>query len=352
MPEAQIFEIDVAATPEQVWRALTNPEMTRRYLYGTAIDPDLAAGSTYAYRMPSGEPAEQGTVLELEPPRRLRLTSRLLFDPQAAEEPPHRVTWEIAAFDSGSRVRVTCDEYTGEASSRIRANGMPLVLKGLKLMAETGGVTQRVERVGALTIREVNRERLGDYLRFFDQDAFADNPAWSDCYCMAPYFAGTDEEQGLRTAEQNRSGMIELFQAGRAQGLLAYADGKPVGWCNAAPRTLLRGVERDVGSGDDAERVGAIACFVIAAPYRRHGVARALLDAACERFREMGLSIVEAYPRRGAETDAHNFTGPLQMYLDAGFRPHRESGSTIVVRRDLTAPHHEGSVEPAEMRST
>jgi len=351
---SQCFDIDVAATPDQVWRALTDPELTRRYLYGTAIDRNLAIGSEYAYKTPTGEPSEAGTVLELDRPRRLQLTSRLLFDPRAAGETPHRVTWTIEPINSGSRVRVTCDEYAGESvSHRIRANGMPLILKGLKLAAETGGEIKRVERIGALTIREVTRERLDDFLRFFDRDAFADNPAWSDCYCMAPYFAGTGEEWGLQTGEQNRAAINELIRSGQAQGLLAYADGKPVGWCNAAPRKLLRGLDRDLPMEDGHdERVGSIACFVIAAPYRRHGVARALLEAACDRFRRMGLSFAEAYPRRAADTDAHNFVGPLQMYLAAGFQPYREVGRSVVVRRDLTKVPSESDKEHApEVRS-
>ncbi|MGH2500121.1 MAG: SRPBCC domain-containing protein [Candidatus Limnocylindria bacterium] len=125
----QVFEVTVRATCQQVWEALTSPELTARYAFETAIDAPLEPGGPYAYRRVNGEAAGERTVLELEPPRRLRLTSRFLFDANARAEPPHRVTWEIEERPrAGSLVRVTCDGYAGEtASARIRADGMEAV---------------------------------------------------------------------------------------------------------------------------------------------------------------------------------------------------------------------------------
>src|SRR5262245_50034366 len=68
-------ELEMAATPEQVWEGLTNPELTQRYYFGLAIDTGLRAGREYAYRGTDGEAAQSGTVLEVEAPRHLRLTS-------------------------------------------------------------------------------------------------------------------------------------------------------------------------------------------------------------------------------------------------------------------------------------
>ncbi len=65
---------------------------------------------------------------------------------------------------------------------------------------------------------------------------------------------------------------------------------------------------------DDLERVGAIVCFVVAQPHRRQGIARRLLDAACEGFRRQGLAVAEAYPRKGSTSDAVNYKGPSQLH--------------------------------------
>ena len=118
------------------------------------------------------------------------------------------------------------------------------------------------------------------------------------------------------------------------QGLLAYRGNEVVGWCNAAPRTMLDAFADEPDS--DEERLGQITCFVVAKAHRRTGVARALLDAACELLRQQGLSIAEASPSRSASSDAENHLGPLTLYISAGFEVHREEeDGVVVVRRSL-----------------
>jgi len=90
--------------------------------------------------------------------------------------------------------------------------------------------------------------------------------------------------------------------------------------------------------GTDAsehEGLGSVACFVIAAPYRGHGIASRLLEAAVERLRSRGLRAVEGYPHRGADSAQTNYRGPLSMYLRAGFEPYRETERNVIVRKTL-----------------
>jgi len=44
-----------------------------------------------------------------------------------------------------------------------------------------------------VVIQPLTPDLLGDWLAFFDQDAFADNPDWSGCYCQ---WFHVDHEQG------------------------------------------------------------------------------------------------------------------------------------------------------------
>jgi len=197
--------------------------------------------------------------------------------------------------------------------------------------------TARVSAVHDPVVRALTPDLVDDYLRFFDQDAFADNPAWASCYCMFYLFGGTADEWEHQGAAENREGMSELIRAGRMSGYLAYADGKPVGWCNAAVRTRLPGFNRDGElAADEPERTGAVVCFVIAPPYRRHGLARRLLDAACEGFQQAGLPYVEGYPTRAPRSDAAAYHGPVELYRAAGFSPVREAGDVTVMRKRLT----------------
>jgi GNAT superfamily N-acetyltransferase len=187
-------------------------------------------------------------------------------------------------------------------------------------------------------VRELAADLLSDWLAFFDHDAFADHPEWANCYCHFFHANHAEKDWDARSAEENRAASSALILSGRLRGHLAYLDGKPAGWCQAAPRLLIPNIASDPDLAvNDAGDVGSIACFAVARLYRGLGLARYLLDAACAGFRAQGLRIAEAYPRVQAEGDAANYHGPLSLYLNMGFSPHLELEKVVVVRRDLTA---------------
>ena len=180
-------------------------------------------------------------------------------------------------------------------------------------------------------IQALSPELLDDYLNFFDNMAFADNPKWASCYCYFPHAPHDIEKWHDRTGEQNRASVIESIREGRMHGYLAYKDGAPVAWCNAGPRTAVTILDPDV----DAKKIGSIVCFIVAKPHRGKGVARRLLDAACDGFRRQGFEIAEAYPRPDAHDDATSHFGPLKMLIDAGFQPFKEDNGSLIVRKRL-----------------
>jgi hypothetical protein len=84
-----------------------------------------------------------------------------------------------------------------------------------------------------ITIKPLTPNILDDYLFFFDNMIFKENPEWSKCYCFSYHFVGTKEQWNKK---ENRSSVIEFVHAGKMTGYLAYSDNKPVGWCNANNR--------------------------------------------------------------------------------------------------------------------
>lgn len=185
-----------------------------------------------------------------------------------------------------------------------------------------------------VSIKPLSPSLERDFLRFFEGTAFSDNPRWSSCYCQCFYEDHSVVKWAERTAPQNRAFACQRIRSQSMQGYLAYIDETPVGWCNAAPRGLLHALDDEPTT--DPQHVGTILCFLVEPRYRGRGIARLLLEAACDGLRKQGLRRVEANPRTGSTSAAENHFGPLSMYLSAGFTVAREDADgSVWVRLDL-----------------
>lgn len=197
----------------------------------------------------------------------------------------------------------------------------------------SGAATERLDEIGEITVHRVTEDRIDDWLRFFDFEGFAGNADWASCYCREPHEIPTEEEPEHRWTE-NRAFMADRLRSGGAFGYLAYVDGRTAGWVNASTRSdyaaLLRLVDPD---GPDPASVIGVSCFVIAPPFRRHGVAAALLDRVIADAAERGASWIDAYPRNEPEEgDPGHFRGPRSMYDARGFEPVEVRERDTVVR--------------------
>ena len=103
------------------------------------------------------------------------------------------------------------------------------------------------------------------------------------CACAAWWVPAWDG-WGDRTAAENHAVREALFARDEHDGLLAYAAGEPVGWCQLGPRDRLAKLTRQLGLEPDPG-AWAVTCFLVAPAWRGAGVARALLAAAAERAR-------------------------------------------------------------------
>jgi GNAT superfamily N-acetyltransferase len=127
--------------------------------------------------------------------------------------------------------------------------------------------------------------------------------------------------------------MLHRLRTARSFGYLAYVEGRPAGWVNASLRTDYTLHPSGPDDPPGAQVVG-VACFIIAPPYRRHGLAGALLDRVLSDAAARGASWVEAYPFTEArEGDGGNFRGPRSLYDERGFVPVRARERDVVVRR-------------------
>src|SRR5881275_1678600 len=94
MAETQVYELFIRTTPEKLWQALTDGEITRQYFFDEAIHSDWKPGSEWYSTSPEGRRDVEGKVLECDPRRRLVITWRVLYDPGLSHE-LSRVTYLI-----------------------------------------------------------------------------------------------------------------------------------------------------------------------------------------------------------------------------------------------------------------
>jgi uncharacterized protein YndB with AHSA1/START domain len=142
---AHVYQLYVAATPEQVWTAITDSAWTSRYLYGASFAEPPERGRRYLMLTGGDRPAVDGVVEEMQPPRdgqpgRFVQTWHVLYDAALAEEPASRVEWTVEAAGEGlTRVRLVHGDLA--LSPLTWANvkdGWVWILNGMKSVLETG----------------------------------------------------------------------------------------------------------------------------------------------------------------------------------------------------------------------
>jgi uncharacterized protein YndB with AHSA1/START domain/DNA-binding transcriptional ArsR family regulator len=134
----KVFEIYIRTTPEQLWRAITDPDVRARYQFGARVESSWASGSSYQVTH-QGAPRSliEGENLEVDPPRRLVQSYRAVWDDDIAAEGTSRVTWEIEPAGDSCRLTVTHDQLRENADLHLYG-GWPMILSGLKTWLETG----------------------------------------------------------------------------------------------------------------------------------------------------------------------------------------------------------------------
>jgi DNA-binding transcriptional ArsR family regulator/uncharacterized protein YndB with AHSA1/START domain len=134
----KVFEIYIRTTPERLWEAITDPVIRARFQFGATVDSTWSTGSPFAIRHPNADgPLAEGENLEVDPPRRLVQSMRILWSDGARAAGTTRVTWEIEPVGDACRLTVIHDQLPVDAPSDLYG-GWPMILSGLKTWLETG----------------------------------------------------------------------------------------------------------------------------------------------------------------------------------------------------------------------
>jgi len=185
--------------------------------------------------------------------------------------------------------------------------------------------------------KELSKRTWRDFEKLFRKPG-----EWGACWCVyyqreKPVPAAEREGMSLdQRAERNRRDKKNLVDKGEAHGILVYAGGEPVGWCQYGPKHELPRIDagrkyQKLSLGSD-ERLWRITCFCVDKKHRRKGVAEAGLKAALDSIERKGGGLVEAFPvtRKGALA---TWFGTASMFKAQGFEVVAPFGRSNVLMR-------------------
>jgi uncharacterized protein YndB with AHSA1/START domain/DNA-binding transcriptional ArsR family regulator len=153
-----VYVTYIESTPEKVWRALTDADLTAEY-WGHQNISDWRPGSRWEHQRTDGSGVADivGTVLETAPLARLVMT---FGGPGAASDGgPSRVSFEIEPYGEIVRLTVTHENLADQAEYDAASAGWPAVLANLKSLLETGHVLPRAPWEMHAELRAANMAR-------------------------------------------------------------------------------------------------------------------------------------------------------------------------------------------------
>jgi GNAT superfamily N-acetyltransferase len=157
----------------------------------------------------------------------------------------------------------------------------------------------------------VTAENWSDLASFFRANG---NPNY--CWCMR--WRLRSQDFSADDAAGRRSKLEKLVREKTPIGMLAYREGKVVGWCSIAPRETYVALERSrVLPRLDEQPVWSVTCFFVDRNFRGQGLASQLLTTAADYARSKGASIIEGYPVEPGKS--YQFMGAPAVFERFGF---------------------------------
>lgn len=136
---SHVYVAHIRAPATEVWRALTDVEMTVQYYYGGRVESTWRPGDSVTYTFPDGTLVADGEVLAVEEGKRLEMTFHARWDPEIEAEGPVREAWTLEESDGLTKLTHEMWDLDPESKSfREFTSGDAFIISGLKTLLETG----------------------------------------------------------------------------------------------------------------------------------------------------------------------------------------------------------------------
>lgn len=132
-------ETTIDTSPDKVWNALTDPEMIRKYMFGTNVNSEWKEGAriTWKGEWEGKQYEDKGKILIMEPKKKLQYSH---FSPLSgvADVPEnyHIVTIDLKEEDGKTSVSLTQDNNTDEKAKEHSEKNWKMMLASLKKLLE------------------------------------------------------------------------------------------------------------------------------------------------------------------------------------------------------------------------
>jgi len=140
-----VYDTFIRTTPERLWTALTTPKFMRQYWFGMHCESDWKPGSPWKLVYADGRVADQGEIIEANPPKRLVIKWRNEWKEELKAEGYSLCTFEIELISDArpQAVKLSITHSMERPESKVIqavSGGWPKILSNLKSFLETGAV--------------------------------------------------------------------------------------------------------------------------------------------------------------------------------------------------------------------
>ena len=136
-------EATICSSADQVWKALTDPEMIKHYMFGTTVISDWKEGSKIIWEgeWQGKHYKDKGKILELIPMKRLQYSH---FSPlEGKDDVPenyHIVTIDLEKKDGATAILLKQDNNHTEEGKRHSEKNWKLMLDSMRKLLERSNV--------------------------------------------------------------------------------------------------------------------------------------------------------------------------------------------------------------------